>query len=506
MKIKRIIVASVTALSFLVQTPVCVFATEGVQPLQTYFTDDGKSLKVFTSEALEDDAYLLIGNESFVAETIISDVKVHTTFLVDNSTSMPYNLREDIKTAITNYVSGMSDSESVKIALFDTHTTVLADEYSADKEFISYELSKIDFNGQASLVYDSVLEVSENTDTSVDAYYRTVLITDGIDSVEGTSFDYLRSVISENGRYHVDVVQVSESDNQDVNLKAIASLGSNTYTYFKSGSDFEGLNPDNVSMIKVNLNNSVTTGELKGVTIKNGGTNISLGSILFPQVEIDDPEPIETTIVSEITTVITSETTKKSTTVSDTLTTTLTVTDSSPTDGEKKNFPIILIIAIISGCFLIGAIVAIIVFKKNKKIKQCCIAVQICKDDQNDQKGVGDDMWKFPVNSEFRVGRIIDPKSNTDTPLPKNHRAICEEATNEDISSIGRNAFLLTCNKKTRKVTIKNVAQSAIFSVETENRKNDLRTDQTDTIKKGTKILLGNYTTVIIRNITINNS
>lgn len=502
---KRFLVAMVTAFVFLSQTGLCVFATEGTQPLQAYFTNDGKSMKVFTSEVLEDDACLLIGNESFASEAIVPDVNVHTTFLVDNSTSMPYSLRDEVKTAITDYVSSMSDAESVKIAMFDTQTSILADEYSADKEFIGYELSKIDYNGQASLVYDAVLTVSENTDTSVDAYYRTVLITDGIDSVEGTSFDYLRSVISENGRYHVDVVQVSEGDKQDVNLKAIANLGSNTYMQFKSGSNFESLKQNAVSMIKVNLNNTVTTGELKGVTIKNGGTNISLGSIMFPQVEIDDPKPVETTIASETTVLTTAETTKITTAVS--TTSVLTTIDSSASTGDEENgFTLVLIIAIVAGCLLVGAVVVLVVFMKKKKVKQCCIAVRICKDDQRDQENVGDDVWQFPINSEFRVGRTIEPKSNGNAPLPKNHRAICENATNDDISSIGRNAFSLTYDKKTNKIMIKNIAQSAIFSVETADRKNDLRASQTDTIMKGSKILLGNYTTVIIRNITINNS
>ncbi len=505
MKMKRFLVAMVASFVFLSQTAICAFATEGTQPLQAYFTNDGKFMKVFTSEVLEEDACLIIGNERFEAEAIVSDVQVHTTFLVDNSTSMPYSLRDELKTAITDYVSGMPNSESVKVAMFDTQTTILADEYSNDKEFISYELSKIDFNGQASLVYDAVLEASENADTDVDAYYRTVLITDGIDSVEGTSFDYLRSVISENGRYHVDVVQVSESDKQDVNLKAIANLGSNTYTHFKSGSSFEELKPNGVSMIRVKLNNAVTTGELKGVTIKNGGTNISLGSIMFPQVEIDDPKPIETTIASEATVLTTAETTKVTTAVS--TTSVLTTTDSSAsTDEEDNGFTLVLIIAIVAGCLLVGTVVVFVVFMKKKKVKQCCIAVQICKDDQRDQKDVGDDVWQFPINSEFRVGRTIEPKSNDNAPLPKNHRAICENATNDDVSSIGRNAFSLTYDKKTNKIIIKNVAQSAIFSVETADRKNDLRANQTDTIMKGSKILLGNYTTVIVRNITINNS
>ena len=125
---------------------------------------------------------------------------IHTIFLIDNSTSMPYSLREEVKNAISSYVSVMPGTESVKIAMFDTQTTVLADNYSNDPEFINYELSKVDFNGQASLVYDAVVNITNQMDSNQDIYYRTVLITDGVDSIEGTSFDYMRSIISENSQ------------------------------------------------------------------------------------------------------------------------------------------------------------------------------------------------------------------------------------------------------------------------------------------------------------------
>ncbi|MCM1508171.1 MAG: VWA domain-containing protein [Ruminococcus flavefaciens] len=499
MKLIKAIVAAAAVFAVSTQAAVNVFAAEGVQPLQAYFADNGKTMKIFTSEPLDSNANLLIGNETLTAEAVASDVKIMTTFLVDNSTSMPYSLRDEVKTAISSYVSSMPDTESVKIAMFDTKTTILADEYSNDKEFISYELSKIDFQGQASLVYDAVLNVSESADTSVDAYYRTILITDGIDSVEGTSFDYLRSVISENGRYHVDVVQVSESKKQDVNLNAIANLGSNTFTLFNSGANFDALKPDTVSMIKVKLNNTVTTGELKGVTIKNGGSNISLGSIMFPQVEIEEPKPTETKIVAQTTASVTEA--AKDTTVAATSAST---TTASNANDEENGFPFILVIAIVGGCFLVGGALITVVLLKKKKVKKCSISVQICKEDERDQKGVGMDLWQFAINSEFRVGRTLEPKSNDNSPLPKNQRAICENATNDDISSIGRNAFALTYDKKLNTIIIKNVAQGAIFSVETGGRKNDLRAGQTDTIMKGTKILLGNYTTVIVHNFTVN--
>ncbi len=498
MNIKKAFIAFIVPMMLIGQMSIDVSATAGTEPLQTYFASDGKTLKIFTSEPLADNASILIGNETLEASVQNSGVQVNTIFLIDNSTSMPYSLRNEVKTAIADYVSVMPETESVKVAMFDTQTTILADEYSNDREFINYELSKVDFNGQASLVYDAVMNVIDSSDTNQDIYYRTVLITDGVDSIEGTSFDYLRSAISDNGRYHIDVVQVSEGSKQDVNLTAISNLGSNTYTLFNSGVKFDTLIPENVSLMKVNLINEVTTGELKGVTIKNGDSNISLGSIMFPQVEIAPPE---TTMVEQtaVTTTEAEETTEATTSESTT----------EATANDKKDSgssPLFILLIAIGGYILVGAAVAVFFILRKKKSLNCNVSVQVKKDDERDKNGIGMDVWAFPITSEFRVGRTLEPVSSDKTPLPKNHRAICENATNEDISSIGRNAFALTYDSKTNTVTIKNIAKGAMFSVETAGKRVDVKSGQSAVVMNGSKILLGNYTTVIIHNITVNNS
>lgn len=494
MNIKKAIIAFIMPVMLIGQMSIYVSATAGTEPLQTYFSSDGKSMKIFTSEPLADNASILIGNETLEASVQNTGVKINTIFLIDNSTSMPYSLRDEVKAAIADYVSVMPETESVKVAMFDTQTTILADEYSNDREFINYELSKVDFNGQASLVYDAVMNVIDSSDTNQDVYYRTVLITDGIDSIEGTSFDYMRSAISDNGRYHIDVVQVSEGSKQDVNLTAISNLGSNTYTLFNSGVKFDTLIPENVSLMKVNLIDEVTTGELKGVTIKNGNSNISLGSIMFPQVEIAPPE---TTMVEEnvVTTTEAEETTEATTPES-------TINDKK----DSGSSPLFILLIAIGSIILVGAAVAVFLMLRKKKSLNCNVSVQIRKDDERDKNGIGMDVWAFPITSEFRVGRTLEPVSSDKTPLPKNHRAICENATNKDISSIGRNAFALTYDSKTNTVTIKNIAKGAMFSIQTANKRVDVKSGQSAVVMNGSKILLGNYTTVIIHNITVNNS
>lgn len=494
MKLKAIFAGIAISFFALLPSVMTVSAATGNEPLQTCFSEDGAYMTIFTATPLQQDATLLVGNTALTAEVKDSGVRVNTLFLIDNSSSMPVQLRDGLKSAITDYVSAMPQTERVKIAAFDTETTVPAAEYSRDAEFVAYELSKVDFKGKGSLVYDAVMNVIEKEKPEEDAFFRTVLITDGADSVEGTSFDLLRAAISGNSRNHVDVVQVSTGTKQDVNLTAIGSLGSNTYMLFGSDSDLSALQTGEISMLKAKLTNALTTGELKGVTIKNGAQNISLGSLLIPQAELppDETEPPETTTSAE------PETT------AETAETTTSATDAEVQPKESKSALWLIIAAIAGAVLLLAGGIVLFLRKRGKKPLVCRISVQITKDVPADQKGVGPDVWEFPADGEFRVGRILDPRAENGSALPKNDRAICEDASNDDIGSIGRNALVLTYDRKTDTVTVRNAAQGASFAVESAGVHTDLYSGQTAAVTKGSRILLGNYTTVTVSQITVN--
>ena len=55
-----------------------VSAMEGAEPLQLCFLDEGKTLELFTSEDLEDDAKILIGGDTFDAEVKNDGINVNT--------------------------------------------------------------------------------------------------------------------------------------------------------------------------------------------------------------------------------------------------------------------------------------------------------------------------------------------------------------------------------------------------------------------------------------------
>lgn len=438
--------------------------------LQTYFSKDGANLEIFLTQDINEDAQVIIGNDTFIpSELKNGNVEVKTIFLVDNSRSMPKDFRDSIKESILSYISYMSENEQVKIVMFDKEVTTLINEYSSDVTYIEYALSKIDYKGVESYVYDAILETISENYIDEGVYYRTILITDGADRKGNVSFEYLRTEIDRNNIYHIDIVQVSEDGKQETNLKSLSELGSNTYTMFDKNGNLSSLKPGKVSAMRVKLNNSVTTGEYRGVTVKNGSSNISLGSILFPQVELED-EPVST------------------------------IEEEPPVESEpvpKKNFKWIFIIGgICLGVILIGVVIFIIIYRvKNKK---CAIEVFITKDDNRDIEGTGNFIWKFDLENGYRVGRTLKPTNPDGSRRPENQTAVCELL---NVSSIGRNAFEIYYAQESKRLCIRNVAEGAVFSIESANFNGVLDVGNEAYIDINTKILLGSYTTIQIKSI-----
>lgn len=479
--IKNKILPAAAAIAFAAGYMILPASANSQEPLQAIFSSSGDRIKIIVAEPLAADAKLLIANETLNADLVTDQVSVRTTVLIDNSGSVPRAKRNELLDSIRHYVEQMPENEMLRVAKFDTETEMLAGDYSKDVKYIDYQLEKIDFKGQETYVYDALMSTVDSVDPNSDVYYRTILITDGADTVGGTSFDLLRSEISEQGRYHIDVVQVGNDDKQDVNLKAIGSLGANTYQQFENVDSLNGLKPAQLWMVCAPLTNSVTTGELKGVTIKSGETSIPLGSLLIPQAELPEPEPETTPVTTVATTRVTTTTTAAS------------------EDKDPKPLPLPLLIGL--GALGVGALVGLC-FLLTKLSKVVEVRVRIDKEDlTGDTNGVGEHKWIFPVNGTYRVGRVLEPMNGENEQLPVNQFAICEM---NDVGSIGRNAFELSYDKKKKKLEIKNAASNAIFAVENaEGHMENLQCGHIRFLEEHDRILLGNYTNVTIKSITV---
>ncbi|MGN0536438.1 MAG: vWA domain-containing protein [Acutalibacteraceae bacterium] len=445
----------------LLNCSISVYAANDTKLLQSYFVNDGKTLSIFFEGNISKNAQVTIGNDTFAPE-INTDTKINTIFLIDNSRSIPEAMRNLIKNAILDYISTMPENESVKIAKFDKDVTGLSEYYSRDKQYISYALSQIDFSGRGSYIYDAILKAIEQNYTDEDVYYRIVLVTDGSSMTSDYSFTYLKTELEENNRYHIDVVHVCEKPTENDVLKGIANCSSNTYMPFYYGSDLTSLYPKDITVLKIPMNNSLTIGGYMGVTVQDGEKKISVGSILFPQVNIEDTNNI-TILGLDLTTFI--------------------------------------LIAVGAVLLIGGVTVSAIIL--TKKLRKCVISVDIKKDNHNDTDCVGTAKWSFKRDKGFRVGRILKPMGDNSRPLPENQFAICERANEEAMLSIGRNAFIIFYESVTKRVKIQNIAQNAMITVIVGDRIKDLKKGEACNLEEGSQILIGTYTTIHILKIRI---
>ncbi len=450
----------ILTLAMLLNCSIAVYAADA-ELLQSYFVNNGKTFSIFFAGNISPNAQVTIGNDTFTPE-INTNTKINTIFLIDNSPSVPESMRPLITDAILDYISIMPENESVIVAKFDERVTGLSEYYSQDKQYIAYALSQIDFSGKSSFIYDAILETIKQNYTDEDIYYRIVLITDGLAGSGKYSFNYLKAELEESNRYHIDVVHVCEKPTENNGLKSIANCGSNTYIPFYYGSDLTSLYLDNITALKIPMNNHLMTGRYMDVAVQSGRNTISVGSVLFPQVNIEDTES-KTILGLDLT-----------------------------------SFILIVVGAVL---LISGAAVLIIIL--TKKSRKCVVKVEIKKADANDTSNTGTFEWSFKRNEGFRVGRILNPIGNDGRPLPKNQFEIYENANEEAKLSIGRNAFIIFYESMTKRVKIQNIAQNAMITVVVGDRVKDLKKGEAYNLEKGGQILIGTYTTIHILNIRI---
>ena len=454
--------------------PFSVSATvEKTEFVQSTLSGDNSALKLYFSGKIEENAKVVIGNDTFDCE-ITENVPIRTVFLIDNTTSM--SKVTNVVDIVRDYLSAISENESIAIVKFDKKTEQVTNGYIKDKYDIDTAFSKIKFDGEGSYIYDAIVETIKTMYENNNDYYKIVLITDGFDQSKSVSFDNLKNEVEKNARYHIDVVQATNYNQESKELKAIGALSTNTYTFCNNSKsngsktynskDISKLAVSDVTFVKVYLKESVTTGEYKGVTLKNGENNVQIGSVLFPQADWSK-EDLEAKLNAK---------------------------------APSLNIP--LIIGICAGVILLagcGVLVFILIRNKNNKVKKFDITVEISKDSDKDNSDTGRRVWTVSEKKPYRVGRVLKPMGSNNVVLPENDSAICENASEESKSSIGRNAFEIFYDKENDSLVVKNNASNAEFYLNSED--NVVKPNASFTLKAGMNILLGLYTTVKIINI-----
>ena len=449
-------------LMFLMLSSITVMALkDDTQVLECCFTSDSKFMKIVLSEKVYGDLTVEIGNKEYQPEIVSDSLPVKTTFLIDNTTSVREELRPVAKQAIVNYVKSMPKNESVRIASFSKTLNSISDDYTRDVSFVEFALEKVNFDQNGSYIYDAIKSAINTLYGDDDAYYRLIVITDAVLSTgSGVSFDYIRNFIERDNIYHIDFIQlcVTKRNQEDPNIKSLADLSTNTFFAMTPDKfDISSLQPKEYSLLKVSMDNSLTVGEYKGVSINK---TLKLSSIMFPQANVGVEEKEET----------------------------------------NDNTSLIIIIASVAGgLILIGVAVALIIYFKSRE-KVCIVGVKITKSDSRDKNQTGDFEWVIPKNKKYLVGRVLHPEDESGK-IESNDFAICETAEPKYENSIGRNSFSLEYEYSSKRLILHNKNRTAKIYIVEADRRDDLEENADHIISQNTEIEIGAYTTIKVFNI-----
>jgi len=202
--------------------------------LQAYITE--QTLTVFTDTALHADVLTCaVSNQS---ATITACGSLHddgtiikTTVLLDISTSIPSAVRNEVIATLRSLVEKKSANEEFKLVVFGDEMNTLQD-FTSDRYDLATAIDKIEFNGTQSKIYDAIFNTIPRTSTfdGKPTFYRTIVITDGVDdTATGITKEELY-IRLQNDHYPIDVITVSRSEiAEDKELSAIVRMSRGRY-------------------------------------------------------------------------------------------------------------------------------------------------------------------------------------------------------------------------------------------------------------------------------------
>lgn len=265
-------------------------ADEGNHVLQAYITE--QTMAVFTDvELRSDEIRCAISNQSaeITSSGSLSDesVLVKTTVLVDVSTSMPGSMRGEVIAALGSIIEHKSKNEEFKIVAFGDEMNTLHD-FSSDRYDLANAAEKIKFDGEQSKIYDAIYNTIPSISLSDKklTFYRTVVITDGVDdTVSGITKEEL-FIRLQNERYPVDVIAVSGSEGaENKELSAIVRMSGGRYYSLIPGTDTALLAQDSgisgFFYTEVKVPAALLDGTTRQADIGDGTYNMSI-DVKFP--------------------------------------------------------------------------------------------------------------------------------------------------------------------------------------------------------------------------------
>lgn len=283
MYIKKSIVLLTVLILFLFPAPVCN-AQEDVALLQACAWE--QYIDVFI-QGLMDAGSLdckVSNRQADMADAgLLEDrgITARTTILLDISTSMHSQMRRNITSLIQLMIKNIGKDEQYRIVTFGEQLTVLHD-FTSDRYDLAAAAEKIEFNGKQSRIYDAVYNTIPKVQPidGMPCYYRTIVITDGIDDTAGGVTKEELYLRLRDDTYPIDVVAVSKTKQgePEKELAALTRMSRGRYINLNPDSDLEdivsSLAVGNVFWMRALVPGVLLDGSTRQVDISDGSNSL----------------------------------------------------------------------------------------------------------------------------------------------------------------------------------------------------------------------------------------
>ncbi len=222
------------------------FAEDHIVLKQVYAWD--RYIDVFVSEDLAPDALSVkVSNKDATIEgsgvCVDQGMASKTTILIDVSQSMPKSQRGQVLDLLNSSIESIGAGEEVKIVAFDESLTTLSD-FTADRYDLLKSIEEIKFEGKQSIIYDAIYNTMPEVGPieGNPCFYRTIVITDGVDDTESGVTKEELFLELKNKTYPIDVIEVSKASvGANKNLAALSRISGGNYTQLNGNTDLNVL-------------------------------------------------------------------------------------------------------------------------------------------------------------------------------------------------------------------------------------------------------------------------
>ncbi len=451
----------------------------------------------FDGDIIIDSSILEISNKSaeIVDSGTLSDknVTIRTTLLIDISASVPKASRGTIEEFINTLIENTASNEQYRLVTFSDSINILQD-YTSDRYDLSSSASEIEFNGQQSKIYDAVHNTIPPVQPidSEPCYYRTIIITDGVDNTAtGVTKEELYLQL-QNEKYPIYIIAVSQEKQTEPEkeLSAFSRVSGGRYVNIYPDVNVDeiasAIDANNYFWMRAKIPNELSDGSTRLVNYSDKSNTVQFDvrmSLYDAPAEKIGTEDILGTDITALQTDMQNDISQK--------------TDTEPDETvSEKNIMLIIILAV-SACLIASALIVIILLLRKNKNK--CTAVQKIPASQpvilsTDEKTeyIGEECCG-ETQFTIKLNNIINPGQNWVVPI-KNEIMIGRDVNSRirlDDKSVSHEQCKITVNGECLEiVNLSNTNKTSVNGVPIVNR---AQLHSGDTIKFGRVVLHIDY-------------